>query len=255
VVADEIAPRARPGGATSSHTILVPALSRLLGSVDRRADAGEYERAVVQDNVLGKSTTASRRRTLRYLKELYVLRPDSILFRALRDLWTDDPAGQPLLAGLCALARDPLFRASSQAILEADPGDIVTSTHLAAAVDAAFPDRYNEATLAKIGRNTFSSWEQAGHLKSSARTQKLRERATCTPGTVSYALLIGHLEGVEGAALFETFWTMVLDWPRSHITGLASAASQRMLIDFRQSGGITEVGFSELLRPFEGQLA
>jgi hypothetical protein len=255
MVADEIAPRARPGGANSSHTILLPALSRVLGTVDRRADAQAYERAVVEENVLGKGTTASRRRTLRYLKELYVLRPDSILFRALRDLWTDDRAGQPLLAGLCALARDPLFRASSRAIFDADPGDIVTSTNLAAAVDAAFPDRYSEATLAKIGRNTFSSWEQSGHLKSAARTQKLRDRATCTPATVSYALLIGHLEGVAGAALFETFWTMALDWPRSHVTDLASSASQRMLIDFRQSGGITEVGFSELLRPFEGQLA
>jgi hypothetical protein len=255
MVADEIAPRTRPGGANSSHTILLPALSRVLGSVDRRADADAYERAVVEDNVLGKGTAASRRRTLRYLKELYVLRPDSILFRALRDLWTDDPAGQPLLAGLCALARDPLFRASSEAILDADPGDIVTSTQLAAAVDAAFPDRYNEATLAKIGRNTFSSWEQSGHLKSAARTQKLRERTTCTPATVSYALLIGHLEGVASAGLFETFWTLVLDWPRSHVIDLASTASQRTLIDFRQSGGITEVGFSELLRPFEGQLA
>jgi hypothetical protein len=255
LVGDEIAPRTRPGGANSSHTIVLPALSRVLASVDRRADADAYGRAVVEDNVLGKGTAASRRRTLRYLKELYVLRPDSILFRALRDLWTDDPAGQPLLAGLCALARDPLFRASSEAILDADPGDIVTSAQLAASVDAAFPDRYNEATLAKIGRNTFSSWEQSGHLKSAARTQKLRERAICTPATVSYALLIGHLEGVAGAGLFDTFWTLVLDWPRSHLIGLASTASQRTLIDFRQSGGITEVGFSELLRPFEGQLA
>ncbi len=255
MVADEIAPRTRPGGANSSHTILLAALSRLFESVDRLADAGAYERAVVEDNVLGKNTTASRRRSLRYLKELYALRPDSILFRALRDLWTDDPAGQPLLAGLCALARDPLFRASSKAILDADPGDVVTSADLAAAVDAAFPDRYNDATLAKIGRNTFSSWQQTGHLKTAARTQKLRERATCTPATVAYALLIGHLEGSAGAALFETFWAQALDWPRSHLMDLASTASQRMLIDFRQSGGITDVGFSELLRPFEGLLA
>jgi hypothetical protein len=30
-------------------------------------------------------------------------------------------------------------------------------------------------------------------------------------------------------------------------------ASQRSLLDFRHSGGVTEVGFSELLRPIEGQ--
>jgi len=255
MLADEIAPTSRAGGATSSHTILVPALSRVLDSVEYRADPQAYEHAVVDDNVLGKSTAESRRRTLRYLKELYLLRPDSILFRALRDLWTDDPAGQPLLACLCALARDPLFRASAPAILGMAPGEIVTSTELAAAVDVAFPGHYNEATLAKIGRNTFSSWEQSGHLEAVARTRKIRQRAACTPATVAYALLLGQLEGVAGAALFETFWTRVLDWPSSHAVDLATLASQRMLIDFRQSGGVTEVGFSELLRPFEGQLA
>lgn len=138
--------------------------------------------------------------------------------------------------------------------MDAEPGDTITSTDLAASVDAAFPGQYNDATLAKIGRNTFSSWQQSGHLKTVARTQKLRQRATCTPATVAYALLIGHLEGVAGAALFETPWAEALDWPRSHLTDLATTASQRLLIDFRHSGGITEVGFSELLRPFEGQL-
>ena len=123
IVIDAIAPSTRPGGANSSHTILVPALSRVLAAVEYRADAEAYERAVIEDNVLGKNTAESRQRTLRYLRELYLLRPDSILFRALRDLWIDEPAGQPLLAGLCALARDPLFRASAPAILDADPGD------------------------------------------------------------------------------------------------------------------------------------
>lgn len=92
-----IAPSSRAGGANSSHTILLAPLTRLLDSVDARADHEAYERAVVDDNLLGKATVESRRRTLRYLKELYLLRRDSILFRALRDLWPDDAAGQPLL--------------------------------------------------------------------------------------------------------------------------------------------------------------
>ncbi|MEJ7785704.1 MAG: hypothetical protein WKF96_12940 [Solirubrobacteraceae bacterium] len=255
IVVDEIAPSTRAGGANSSHTILVPALSRVLESVESRAHAEAYKRAVIEDNVLGKATAASRRRTLRYMRELYVLRPDSILFRALRDLWTDEPAGQPLLAGLCALARDPLFRASASAILDVDPGDIVKSADLAAAVDLAFPGRYNEATLAKIGRNTSSSWQQTCHLEPVARTTKVRRRAVCTPAAIAYALLLGHLEGVAGAPLFETFWARALDAPPSRLVDLAAAASAHTLIDFRHGGGVTEVGFSWLLRPFEGRLA
>jgi hypothetical protein len=177
-----------------------------------------------------------------------------VLFRALRDLWPDDPAGQPLLAGLCALARDSVFRASVPAVLDADPGDQITSTSLADAVERAFPSAYSEKTLAKIGRNTFSSWEQTGHLEAVARTKKVRRRAICSPASVAYALLLGHLEGLDGAALFDTVWARVLDQPRSHLVDLATVASQRMLIDFRNSGGVLEIGFSELLRPIEGQL-
>lgn len=242
------------GGTNTSHTIVVPALQQLLGSVGRDAEAGAYEEAVVQQNVLGKETVGARKRTFRYLRELYLLRPDSVLFRALRDLWTDDVTGQPLLAGLCALARDPVFRASAAAIFVTDPGDEVTSEELAAAIDSAFPAAYNDSTLAKTGRNTFSSWEQTGHLQAIARTTKVRARPTCTPAAVAYALLLGHLEGIRGEALFDTIWARTLDHPRPHLIELATVASQRLLIDFRHSGGVTDVSFPELLRPIDGQL-
>ena len=210
---------------------------------------------MLDDNVLGKDTAGSRKRTFRYLRELYLLRPDSILFRALRDLWTDDPAGQPLIAGLCALARDAVFRASAGRSSRAIPATSSRTPTSRRPSPSVFPDVYNESTLAKIGRNTFSSWEQTGHLEPGAKHEKIRRRPVCTPSTTAYALLLGHLEGVRGEALFDTFWARVLDQPRSHLIDLAAVASQRSLIDFRHSGGITEVGFTELLRPLEGQLA
>ncbi len=251
---DEIVRGDESGGATTSHTIVVRALQQLLRGAGVHRALADYERAVLEDNVLGKDTVGSRRRTFRYLRELYVLRPDSVLFRSLCDLWTDDPDGQPLLAGLCAMARDSVFRASSAAIFDSEPGDDVSSGELAEAVSKAFPDSYSEATLGKIGRNTSSSWEQTGHLSSTARTTKVRVRAVCTPSATAFALLLGHLEGIEGAALFDTVWTRALDRPSAHLFDLAAVASQRSLIDFRHSGGITEVRFSELLRPMEGQL-
>jgi hypothetical protein len=244
----------RSGGATTSHTILVPALELLFREVGTHAAASDYEQAVLHDNILGKGTIESRRRTLRYLRELYILRNNSLLFRALSDLWRDDPVGQPLLAGLCALARDPVFRASAQAIFDSEPGDSVTSANLAEAVGKTFPDAYSDSTLAKTGRNTFSSWEQTGHLRAVARTGKVRQRATCTPAATAFALLLGHLEGASGAALFDTLWARALDRPTPHLIDMAVAASQRSLIDFRHSGGISEVTFTELLRPMEGPL-
>ena len=127
------------GGTNTSHTIVISALSALLEAVPAHASAAAYEKAALDANVLGKDTEGARRRTYRYLRELYLLRPDSLLFRALRDLWPVNPPAGPLLAGLCALARDSVFRASSAAIIDTSPGDMLTSADLANAVGERVP--------------------------------------------------------------------------------------------------------------------
>jgi hypothetical protein len=226
----------------------------VLEAVPQSGDFADYSHAVLDDNILGKATEGSRKRTFRYLRELYLLRPDTILFRALRDLWPDDTSAQPLLAGLCALARDAVFRASADFIVASSPGDLVTSGDLALTVEKQFPDAYSESTLAKIGRNTSSSWEQTGHLESSGRAGKTRIPASCQPANVAYALLLGHLQGGRGQALFETPWARVLDQPMSRLMDLAFAASQRGLIELRAGGGVVDVGFRELLRPIDDGL-
>lgn len=248
---DEILSGDVSGGTNTSHTIVVAALSVLLDSVPVEAEQSDYERAVLETNVLGKDTDGARRRTYRYLKELYLLRPDSLLFRALRDLWPLDPSAQPLLAGLCALARDSVFRASSGAITRSSPGEDFTSADLAETVGEQFPDSYGPGTLAKIGRNTFSSWEQTGHLGPGERATKIRTRATCRPADVAYTLFLGYLQGVRGQPLFETLWARVLDQPTSHLFDLAGATAQYDMLDLRHAGGVVDVGFRALLRPFE----
>ena len=86
----EIVPGDISGGTNTSHTIIVAALVALFDAVPP-VPAAAYEKAAIEANVLGKDTDAARRRTYRYLRELYLLRPDALLFRALRDLWPVDP--------------------------------------------------------------------------------------------------------------------------------------------------------------------
>ncbi len=251
-MAGEIVPGDVSGGTNTSHTVVIAALAALLDAVPPDAPPAAYEQAAIEANVLGKDTDGARRRTFRYLRELYLLRPDSLLFRALRDLWPLDADARPVLAGLCALARDSVFRASSAAIVGTRPGDTLTSTDLAAAVGERFPESYGTATLAKIGRNAFSSWEQTGHLAAEDRAgTKVRTRAVCRPADVTYALLLGYVTGARGPVLFETPWIRVLDQPRSHLLDLATTASQHGMLELRNAGGVIEIGFRELLRPFE----
>lgn len=156
----------------------------------------ELASAVIDRNVLGERSENTRARSLRYLRELYVLDPRSVLFRGLRDLWDLDEAAQPLLALTCALARDPLLRATADAVLEAPPGTSVASTMLADGVADRYAGTYSDPVRSQVGRNAASSWTQSGHLV--GRSPKVRSRAVCRPAAVAYALLLGHLEDARG---------------------------------------------------------
>lgn len=219
-------------------------------SVDAAQDV--YRSAIVEENALGKKTLNSRHRTYRYLRELYALDPDVVLFRSLRDLWPADATAQPLLAMLCALARDPSLRATATAVLPLASGEPVTADDLAKALIARYPGSYSDAVAHKVGRNAASSWTQSGHL--AGRTGKSRAHAVCRPAAAAYALLLGHLEGAVGEGLFTTFWAQVLDVPRTVVLEQAMTASQRGWIELRHGGCVTDITFRHLLRDDPGGL-
>lgn len=239
----------RPGGTNTSHTIAVDLLTSLLNAVPAGAPKDEYRRVAVDENVLGKATVAGRNRAFRYLRELYLLDPSALLFRALRDLWDEDPGSRPLLAGLMSYARDSSFRASSAAVLPLIAGDTVSSQDLAAAVVATYPDAYSPLTANKIGRNTGSSWTQTGHL--TGRAKKTRIQVEARPASAALALLLGHLEGVRGQALFATRWIAFLDSEVHHVESLAAQANARGYLELRSSGTVVEISFQHLLRPMK----
>lgn len=250
VIPDSIvAPADRSGGTHTSRTMMLAELESLLASTPAMADAAELKAAIIDHNVTGKNTLSGRRRTYRYLRELYALDPLQLSYRALRDLWDIDTAAHPLLALLSALARDPALRATAPAILESPEGTHISADDLSAAVRAAYPHSYSESIAAKIGRNAASTWTQSGHL--AGRTNKARAKVAPSPPAVAYALLLGHTEGLRGLPLFDTLWCRVFDRPRDVLIEQAQRASQRGLIDLKHGGGVTEVGFKMLLRPFE----
>jgi hypothetical protein len=232
---------------------MLDSLRTLLAACPAHAGPADYWRAILEDNVLGKKTVNSRQRTQRYMRELYALDAGALTFRALRDLWTADPEAQPLMAMLSALSRDPSLRATSSGVLPRAVGDVVTAIDLEDALMDRYPGNYSHAVANKVGRNAASSWTQSGHL--SGRVRKARSRAVCRPPAVAYALLLGHLDGATGEGLFDSFWAQVLDASPDELHNQAFAASQRGWIDFRLGGGVTDVGFSRLMRRGPGQSA
>ncbi len=233
-------------GAHSSRTMMLHELTLLLAGCPPTCDYLAYEQAILRDNALLKRTDATRRESVRRLRELYGLKRETLLFRALRDLWDVDPSAAPMLALLCAVARDPLLRASAQVIFATPLGKSVDAASISKAIAREYPGRFNETTRASIGRNAASSWTQSGHLL--GRTHKVRVKAQSHPTTVAYALLLGHLCGSRGEALFSTGWSQLLDAPPQTLHEQAFLAAQRGWLEYRHAGAVTEIGFSHLLR-------
>jgi hypothetical protein len=234
------------GGAHTSRTMMLRELRDLLRAVAPHAPAEEYRQAVVDRNVLAKASDSARRRSFRYLRELYDLDPASPTFHALRVLWDLDNEAQPLMALASSLARDAALRGTADALLTAPEGAPVTAGVLAGAVQAAYPDSYGDAVANKIGRNAASTWTQSGHL--TGRTPKIRVRANPRPASVAYALYLASLGGRQGDLLFEALPVYAQDAPTYALKELAREASRRGWLDYRSIGTVTEVGFSHLDR-------
>ena len=234
------------GGVHTARTLMLAELRALLCYVDQ-ADAPKttYLEAIQSANCLGKRSGMTRTLTFRHLANLYALDPNRLVFRALRFFWQRDVDGQPLLAALCACARDPLLRATAPFVLGFPEGATVTREALEAFVDAQEPGRFSKATLKSTARNINSSWTQSGHL--AGRVRKVRARAVSTPSTVSLALLLGYVSGLRGESLFKSDYTRMLDGPFEKTIELAEDASRRGWISLKRVGQVVEVQFPNLV--------
>lgn len=233
----------------TSRTIMRAELTAVFEAVPASALAADYAKAIVEQNALGKRTNSTRHKTAKHLADLYGLDPEITIFRLLRFFWQLDPAGRPLLALLCAIARDPLLRLTTVAVLPAVPGTVVPTADIERAVAEAVPGRFRPTTLHSLAQNAASSWTQSGHL-TGVRTKR-RSRPVATPGNAAFALALGYLQGSRGQLLLDSFWARLLDVPVSAIASLTASAAQRDWLDYRHLGSIVEVRFPQLLTAAE----
>jgi hypothetical protein len=238
-------------GTHTSRTLMFAELSMLLAAVGQGATREEFVHAVVEENVLGKSTASTRRISAQRLTELYALDTTIPIFRLLQKLWATDRDSQPLLALLSGLARDPLLRCTASAVIGLRDGQSFDRDSTTEALKLHAGKRLNEAIIDKVVRNSAASWTQSGHL--TGRTFKKRQRVKPTAASVTMALFLGFLQGLRGGGLLKTLWCEVLDSTPETLAGIASRASTSGLMRFRQSGDVIEIGFPELLTNAENE--
>lgn len=236
-------------GAHASRTIMLADLSAVLDAVPVDAMKADYRKAIIDNNVGAKATAATRLESYERLSQLYSLDRHVLLFRALRRIWDLDRGARPLLALLCAVARDPILRATIPTILDLPEGQAIASSAFRAQVALLMPDRFNEGSLRRIAGNIASSWTQSGHL--TGRHKKVRTSPLCTPGAAMYAILLGYLTGVRGKTLLTTPWARLASTNQPTLLEAASSAARRGWFDFKRSGEICEVRFPGLLTSAE----
>lgn len=228
-------------------------LARLLDALPPDAEFSDYQQAVVEENLLGKSTESNRRGSLRRLRELYSLDRTTPLFRVFRVLWDKDADSAPLLALLLAYARDPLLRATASAVLTTAEGAELVRQSVCKAIDEFTEGRMSESTTDKVARNASSSWSQTGHLV--GRVRKVRTRVTATPVSVAFALLLGYVMGLRGKPLLRSEFMAVLDAPEDIALARSIDARRLGLIALRESQDVFDVGFGPMLTSRELRIA
>ena len=231
-------------GTHTSRTMMLEELEVLLATVPANAKREAYVSEIIDQNVLGKSTQATRKLTAQRLSELYSFNVDVPLFRVFRFYWGRDRRGHALLALLLALARDPLLRATASGVLEMVADEAFDRQSMRDAVRAVVGDRLNDNTIDKVARNAASTWTQSGHLI--GRVNKHRRLVSATPASTAFALFLGYSLGMRGKSLFRSMWIRVLDLSVDDAMEMASDAKRLGLLNMSLGGGVVEISFARL---------
>ncbi len=234
-------------GTHTSRTLMLKELSELLRVVPLAGERAAYSAAVIEENCLGKTTTSNRRLTFQRMSELFGLSPDVPLFAVLRRLWDLDPEGRPLIALLCALARDPLLRSTAPYILSMQVGAELLHDEYKVSIREHVETRLNDEVLDKVRRNASSSWTQSGHLEGSVR--KRRKLVGAPFGAVAFALWLGSLEGRVGDDLLASFWMRHFDVSRQALLDATLRAKQAGLVYASVGGGVVQIDPSPVFQP------
>jgi hypothetical protein len=232
------------GGVHQSKTMMLRELSALLQAAPDPGSADVTD-LVINQNVLLKGTGSARRLAFQRLNGLYGLASGAPIGRALARLWQRDDSGRPMLALLCALAREPPLRDAATAVLDATYGSDVRWPDFASRFEALHPGRYSAKMLRSLSQNCASTWTQSGHLK--GRVKKRRARAIASPIVAAYAALLGEFAGFGGATLLSSLWMLILDSSETETLALLRQAEGLGLLRVRSGGDVVEIRVREAM--------
>ena len=231
-------------GVHTSRTMMFKELSILLQRLPIDASRTAFQEAVINDNVLGKTTISSRKRTFEHLVSLYVLDPTAPIFRLLRHFWQLDATGRPLICLVAARARDNLLQLGTDFILPLKLGSVYNRAEFEIFISDSFPGRFSEKMRRSLAQNIAATFTQAGFLK--GKVKKIRVEPHSSVGAVSLALAVTQMAGDLGRSPWDSPCFRILGLTRATGESLAREASRRGWIEYSQLGEAQALSFRHL---------
>ena len=242
-------------GVLSSRSVMVPELAALLAVAPPDADIDAFRHLAIDQDALHKASAANRIKTFAFLRGLYGLRPALPIFREFRRLSVLSSVDIPVLAGLLALAREPVLRACMGMVLGTAIGKTLGRDDFEAWIREYAPARFSQAMYISFSHNLYASFFQLGYLGEAVGRRRSRRRPTVRPVSAAYAAFLDWLTGLNGLSILDAPYSRALELPKAEHLALLSSAGQRGLMRVAHAGGILQLDFASWLRPGELRLS
>lgn len=227
----------------------------LLAAVPESAPPSAYRDAIECDNVLHKTSASNREKTYKFLRRLYALDPDCCLFREYRRLTALADQDRKLIAGILAMAREPILRDCLGMVLSVPVGENLGRQQFEDWMRAYAPGRYSESMFLSFSHNLYGSFYQMGFLGESKGNSRGRTRPPIGIASATYAAFLDWLTGQSGTSLLGGAYSRALDLNAEEHIALLISASRQGLLKAAYSGGILDLGFPGFLRTGESRLS
>jgi hypothetical protein len=227
----------------TSRTIMFSELSRVMSYI---LSQHSIENAFI-DNVVGKRSKSNQEKTTRYLKQLYGFNLINPSFSAFKWFWQNsNEEDYSVIALIFAIKRDFLLSESIDVVFSKQKGESISIESIEYGIQRIHPNKYSPATLRSASQNIASSWKQAGFIL--GKTKNIRVQPEIGYWTVTFALLLAFLEGMRGDFLLSSKYIKALGVSDSKLRELISEAAKRDLLQYQNSGNVTTIRFSNLLK-------
>ena len=242
------------GGALSSRTAMFDELQQLLSAVAVNADATSYRRAILEDNLLHKASASNREKTYKFLRSLYGLDPQICLFREYRRLSRFATEDACLLAGLLAMAREPILRHCLNMVLAVPVGESLGRQQFEDWIREYAPGRYSDSMYVSFSHNLYASFFQFGYLGESSGKARGRIRPKVGIASATYAAFLDWLHGVSGMMLLQGSYSRALDLSADEHLAMLMAAGRQGLLKAAHTGGVLDIHFPGFLTAGETKI-